>query len=58
MLTGRGSVNGEAIAREAQVVGLNRGGSDFTLKPNSDAVVLLLSDEPIDEPIVARPLRQ
>jgi redox-sensitive bicupin YhaK (pirin superfamily) len=52
VLHGTVQVNGQAIAREAQMVLLDRGGSGFTLEANSDAVLLLLSGEPIDEPIV------
>jgi redox-sensitive bicupin YhaK (pirin superfamily) len=51
VLHGTVQVNGQSIAREAQMVLLDRGGSGFTLEANSDAVVLLLSGEPIDEPI-------
>jgi quercetin 2,3-dioxygenase len=52
VLHGTVQVNGETIAREAQMVLLGRGGSDFAIEANSDAVVLLLSGEPIDEPVV------
>jgi len=45
-------VNGQDIAREAQVVLLDRSGSGFTVEANGNAVLLLLSGEPIDEPIV------
>jgi len=43
--------NDPAIAREAQMVLLDHSDSDLTLEANNDAV-LLLSGEPIDEPIV------
>ncbi len=52
VLHGTVQVNGDAIAREAQMVLLDRSGSDLTIDANSDAIVLLLSGEPIDEPIV------
>jgi redox-sensitive bicupin YhaK (pirin superfamily) len=52
VLHGTVQVNGQDIVREAQMVLLDRDGSGFTLEANSDAVLLLLSGEPIDEPIV------
>lgn len=45
-------VNGDAIVREAQLVTLDRKGESLTLEANADARVLLLSGEPIDEPVV------
>lgn len=52
LLRGTVEVNGREIAREAQMVMLDRAGRDVLLEANSDATVLLLSGEPIDEPIV------
>ncbi|HWI24359.1 MAG TPA: pirin family protein [Lysobacter sp.] len=52
VLKGTVLVNGSAVTREAQMVTLARDGSDVTLEANTDATVLLLSGEPIDEPIV------
>ena len=52
VLHGTVLVNGETVAREAQMVVLDRAGRDFSIEANNDAVVLLLSGEPIDEPIV------
>jgi len=52
VLKGTVMVNGSALAREAQMVTLERDGSDVSIEANSDATVLLLSGEPIDEPIV------
>lgn len=52
VLRGTVQVNGSQIAREAQMAVLDREGSDIELEANSDATVLLLSGEPIDEPIV------
>jgi len=51
VLHGTLQVNGGTLAREAQMVLLDRHGSSFSLTADSDAVVLLLSGEPIDEPI-------
>jgi len=52
VLKGTVLVNGSAVTREAQLVTLARDGSDIAIEANSDATVLLLSGEPIDEPIV------
>ncbi|RIX74187.1 pirin family protein [Acidovorax cavernicola] len=52
VLRGTVQVNGEEVARDAQMVLLDRAGDALTLDANNDAVVLLLSGEPIDEPIV------
>jgi redox-sensitive bicupin YhaK (pirin superfamily) len=52
VLKGTVQVNGEAIAREAQLVLLDRTGGEITLEANGDASVLILSGEPIDEPVV------
>ncbi len=48
----RRSCVGNEIAREAQMVLLERTGSDVLLEANNDVTVLLLSGAPIDEPIV------
>ena len=52
VLHGTVEVNGSEIAREAQMVMLDRTGSDVLLEANNDVTVLLLSGAPIDEPIV------
>ena len=52
VLKGVVQVNGEAIAREAQLVLLDRTGGEITLEANGDASLLILSGEPIDEPVV------
>jgi redox-sensitive bicupin YhaK (pirin superfamily) len=53
VLRGTVLVNDSEIAREAQVVLLDRTGTDFTIEANNDASLLVLSGEPIDEPVVA-----
>ena len=52
VLHGTVMVNGEAVAREGQFVHLDRNGSMVQIEANSDATVLWLSGEPIDEPVV------
>jgi len=52
VLKGTVEVNGEAIARAAQLVMLDRQGGDITIEANGEATVLVLSGEPINEPVV------
>ncbi|MDB5376471.1 MAG: Pirin-like protein [Rubritepida sp.] len=52
VLRGAVQVNGDAVAREAQFVLLDRKGGEITLEANGDASLLILSGEPIDEPVV------
>lgn len=52
MLHGAILVNGEQIVRETQMVLLDRAGDSITLEANNDVSLLVLSGEPIDEPIV------
>ena len=52
VLRGTAQINGDAVARDAQIVALENAGSLITIEANNDAIVLLLSGEPIDEPIV------
>nr|WP_295380718.1 pirin family protein [Pseudoxanthomonas sp.] len=52
VLKGALRVNGKQTAHEAQLVVLDRDGADVFVEAESDATFLLLSGEPIDEPIV------
>jgi len=52
ILRGTVLVNGEEVARQGQLALFERDGSQLSLASNDDAKVLLLSGEPIDEPIV------
>lgn len=52
VLRGTVSVNGNTVVRDAQMAALDQAGRSLSIEANSDAVVLLLSGEPIDEPIV------
>ncbi|MGO4382208.1 pirin family protein [Pseudoduganella sp. RAF53_2] len=53
ILRGSVVVNGEAAAREGQLVVLDTAGQQIAIEASQDATVLLLSGEPIDEPVVA-----
>jgi redox-sensitive bicupin YhaK (pirin superfamily) len=52
VLRGTIEVNGLESVREGQLALFERQGNHLTLETSEDAVVLLLSGEPIDEPIV------
>lgn len=52
MVQGTVMVNDHDVAREAQLVVLAQEGRSLTLEANGDAALLLMSGEPIDEPIV------
>lgn len=52
VLRGTVLVNGSEIVREGQLVHFDRAGSQVEIEANSDAIVLWLAGEPIDEPVV------
>lgn len=52
VLKGTVQINGEEVLREAQVAELTRDGETLTLEANNDATLLLLSGEPLNEPVV------
>ncbi|MGO3999627.1 MULTISPECIES: pirin family protein [Pseudomonas] len=52
VLRGTLQVNGQELVREGQLALFERDGDQLSLEANQDAVVLVLSGEPIDEPIV------
>ncbi|HVJ38927.1 MAG TPA: pirin family protein [Stenotrophomonas sp.] len=52
VLRGAVLVNGNTVAREGQLVHLDREGTGVEIEASSDAAVLWLSGEPIDEPVV------
>lgn len=51
VLRGNILVNGADKAREAQFVLFDRNGGEMTIEAETDATVLVLSGEPIDEPV-------
>ena len=51
VLRGAVQINGNQIAREAQLATFGRNGGGIHVEANGDATFLLLSGEPIDEPI-------
>ena len=51
VLQGNLSVNGSGQAQEAELVQLDKLGKRITLKATADTILLVLSGEPIDEPI-------
>ncbi len=51
ILRGTVEINGSALAREGQLVVLDRPGTALSIEANNEAVVLLLAGEPIDEPV-------
>ncbi|RAO74847.1 pirin family protein [Dyella jiangningensis] len=54
VLRGTVQVNGGQVARDAQMVMLDRDGTDVVIEANSNATLLVLGGEPLNEPIVGR----
>lgn len=54
VLSGTVEVNGAEIAREAQTVLLDRDGGGIAIEANNNAKLLVLTGEPIDEPVAAQ----
>ncbi len=52
VLTGRVTVNGEQPAGEAEIVRFERSGSNVRIRADGDSILLVLTGEPIDEPVV------
>lgn len=52
MLNGQIRVNGEGVAQDGEMVVLSAQGADVSVEALTDASVLLLSGEPINEPVV------
>ncbi|MNL45438.1 hypothetical protein D3C87_1680850 [compost metagenome] len=52
VLSGHVTVNGDQGAGSAEALLLDRQGTSVTLHADADAVLLVLTGEPIDEPIV------
>lgn len=52
VLRGTVLVNGETVVREAKFAQMSRDGRDVEIEANGDATLLILSGEPIDEPVV------
>jgi redox-sensitive bicupin YhaK (pirin superfamily) len=51
VLKGKIRINGGTKAEDAQLVLLNRKGEGVRIDADSDATLLILSGEPIDEPV-------
>jgi quercetin 2,3-dioxygenase len=56
VLKGAVQLNGQEMAREGQLALFDRDGTQVHVDADQDAVFLILSGEPIDEPIVGQPV--
>ncbi len=54
VLDGTVLVNGDTVVRDEAVVVFDRRGDELHLEANNEAKLLLLSGEPIDEPVVGQ----
>lgn len=52
VLDGTVQINGEEIARRGELVTFERGGADVRIESNNESKLLILTGEPINEPIV------
>ena len=52
VLNGSVQINDTDVLREAELANLDREGQEIVLESNNDARLLVLSGEPIDEPVV------
>jgi redox-sensitive bicupin YhaK (pirin superfamily) len=54
VLNGTVLVNGAEVVRGSQLVVFDRSGGEIVVEANSDATILVLTGEPINEPVVAQ----
>ena len=52
VLDGTIQISGDAIARRGELVTFERGGADVLIESNNEAKILILTGEPLNEPIV------
>lgn len=52
VLDGTVQINGEDIARRGELVTFEKGGSDVQIESNNEAKLLILTGEPLNEPVV------
>jgi redox-sensitive bicupin YhaK (pirin superfamily) len=52
VLSGHVTVGGSQAAKEADMVLLSREGTNTTIGPDVDSIALVITGEPIDEPVV------
>ncbi len=52
VLDGTVQINGEDIARRGQLVTFERGGKDVQIESNNEAKLLILTGEPLNEPVI------